>query len=150
MSKTTSLCFSPLFIGLIFILAALMNSEGVDGVKCTVIPFTDATCDFMCRNHFGENVPILWWRYYQDSIFTLDKSTCTCCVDDQYLTLEGLHTCVLVPFNYLPGYPSTNMVCLANCQQFLGEEFPISSAQYIYTSLNLSENNTCQCCKRTG
>ncbi|KAI3933234.1 hypothetical protein MKW92_038783 [Papaver armeniacum] len=137
MSKITSIGFSPLFIGLVFILAALTNSEGVDGVLCTVIPFLDANCDLMCRNHFGDNVPILDSKYH-DSLFFKDN-TCTC-----------LYTCVLVPFNYLPGFPSTNLICLANCQDFLGDEFPISSAQYIYTSLNPSENNKCQCCKRTG
>ncbi|KAI3987435.1 hypothetical protein MKX01_042439 [Papaver californicum] len=88
---TTSICFSPLFIGLIFILSGLMNSEGVDGVKCTVVPFTDATCDFICRDRFGENVPIVCEEnlgydfptssanYVSQALNPIESNTCQCC-----------------------------------------------------------------------
>ncbi|KAI3853693.1 hypothetical protein MKW98_025210 [Papaver atlanticum] len=148
MSKTTSLCFSPLFIGLIFILAALMNSEGVDGVKCTEVPFTDLSCDFMCRNHFGPDVPIVWWKYHEHSLSFLDKNWCTCCVDNQYLN-EGLHTCALIPYNPVPDLPA-ELACLVRCEENLGFDFPISAANYIEISLNFLENNTCQCCTKVS
>ncbi|MCL7033591.1 hypothetical protein MKW94_030581 [Papaver nudicaule] len=144
----SKLAASPLFIGLIFILAALMSSEVVNGIKCKVIPFTDATCDFMCRNHFGENVPILWWKYTEDTVFFKDNK-CTCCVDNQYLN-EGLHTCALIPYNYISPAYTADQTCFIRCQENLGEDFPISAVQYIGVSANPLENNTCQCCRQDG
>ncbi|KAI3958588.1 hypothetical protein MKW92_050575 [Papaver armeniacum] len=39
MAKTTSLCFAPLFIGLIFISIVMMSSQGVNGeTKCQEWP----------------------------------------------------------------------------------------------------------------
>ncbi|MCL7039977.1 hypothetical protein MKW94_025464 [Papaver nudicaule] len=145
----SKLAASPLFIGLIFILATFMSSEGVNGIKCKVIPFTDATCAQMCENHFGPDVPIRWWKYTDVGLFTISEDTCTCCVDNQYLN-EGLHTCALIPYNYIDANYTAEQTCFIRCQENLGEDFPISAANYIDVSLNPLENNTCQCCRQDG
>ncbi|KAI3954744.1 hypothetical protein MKX01_021404 [Papaver californicum] len=126
---TTSICFSPLFVGLIFILAMLPV------ILCVEITL-------------GENVPILYWQYHQHSLLFLDQNSCTCCVDTQYMN-EGLHSCDLIPYKYFPNLPD-ELICMANCEENLGYDFPISAANYIGQSLNPIESNTCQCCTKVS
>ncbi|KAI3958589.1 hypothetical protein MKW92_050576 [Papaver armeniacum] len=84
MAKTTSLCFAPLFIGLIFISIVMMSSQGVNGeTKCREWPLdyfqtqkTDV-CETSCK---ALSAGFLKSQVNLNGLFT--APSCACCWEE--------------------------------------------------------------------
>ncbi|KAI3980324.1 hypothetical protein MKX01_001395 [Papaver californicum] len=83
MAKTVSLCFAPLFLGLILISSILMTSQGVNAgcadfeLSATRVSI-DSQCQDQCISFFGDKLlsyeahDMTWWGRFK----------CACCYTD--------------------------------------------------------------------